>query len=148
MSEANASKLLKDIKVLISAHDRLLAAKQRLRQEYPEQHEQVCESPAFAAWLYFRGHETEQQVYKFVKEAWDSFEGDKSQLWVWQTPDQTEPLPQADHLLDRIDMCMGLIAQKTLTKKPVESVRDHGWHPSQHLRRILAFAQAANDITA
>lgn len=146
MSETHASKLLKDIKLLTSAHDRLLAAKQKLRQEYPAQHEQVSECPAFAAWLYFRGHQTEEQVYKFVKEAWDSFEGDKSQLWVWQTPDQTEPLSEVDCLMDRVDMCMGLIAQKTLTKKPVESVRDHGWNPIQHLRRILAFAQAASEV--
>ena len=148
MTETNTQQLLKDINALIAAHDRLLGAKQRLSQEYPGEHEQVCASPSFAAWLYLHGHKTDEQVYAFVKKAWDLFGSDKSQLWAWQTPDTTEPLTDADQLLDRMDMCMGLIAQKTTTVKPVESVRDYGRHPSQHLKRILAFARAANDVIA
>jgi hypothetical protein len=146
-TETISSQLLKDINLLIAAHDHLIAAKKILRQQYPNELEQITPSPSFAIWLYFRGYDTDEKVYSFIKKEWDSFAGMKDQLWVGgDTPDRTEIVLEADSLLDRIDMCIGLISQKTLVAKPVQTVRDYGWHPNQHLRKIHAFAQAASDI--
>lgn len=146
MKESHATTLLADIQLLIEAHDRLLAAKERIRKSDPSQHEQIDSSPALAAWLYFKGLETDEQVFTFVKTAWDNYVGNKSQLWVWHGSDKDEPITESVRFLDRIDMAMGLVGQRTQTTMPVKSVRDSGWHPDQHLRRILAFAQAASDL--
>ncbi|MFH0802941.1 MAG: hypothetical protein V2A78_11245 [bacterium] len=146
MNESVATKLLKDIEFLIDAHDRLMTAKRRIRELDPGAHEQISHSPSLAAWLHLKGYVTDDQVFDFIKKAWDEYEGDKSQFWVWHGPDHDDPAAEVDRLLDRIDMSMGLIAQNTQTQKPIDSVRDYGWHPEPHLRRILAFAQAASDL--
>jgi len=148
MEKPQAARLLEDIELVIAAHDRLIAAKERIRSLDPSrQHGEIANSPVLATWLYFKGFKTDEQVLAFIKEAWDKLEGKKSQLWVWHGPDHDEPIPEGDRLLDRIDMAMGLIAQRTQTAVPVKSVRDYGWHPEQHLRKILAFAQAATDLS-
>jgi len=146
MKESAAACLLKDIQTLIAAHYRLMAAKQRIRDASPSTHEQIDSSPNFASWLNFKGYTTEEQVFAFLKNAWDSFTGDKSQLWVWHGPHEDDPSSESDRFLDRIDMALGLVSQATQTTSPVKSVRDAGWHPEQHLRRILAYAQAAVDL--
>lgn len=146
MKKSYVATLLTDIQLLIAAHDRLVAAKERIQKSNPTQHEQIDSSSAFAAWLYFKGHTTDDQVFAFLKTAWDNFTGDKSQLWVGHGPNQDEPITESDRFLDRIDMAIGLVAQNTQVTVPVKSVRESGWHPEQHLRRILAFAQAASDL--
>jgi len=147
MKESQAAILLEDIQLVIAAHDRLIAAKERIRNLNPSQHEQITNSPVSATWLYFKGFKTDEQVFAFINQAWDKFEGNKGLFWAWYGPDHDDPIPEADRLLDRIDMAMGLIAQRTQTAVPVKSVRDYGWHPEQHLRKILAFAQAATDLS-
>lgn len=145
MKESHAAILLKDIELLIASHDRLLAAKKRITD--PSMREHINNSPSFAAWLYFKGFQTEDHIFTFIKNACDKYEVEESQFWVWREPDRDDPMPEVDRLLVRIDMAMNLIAQNTQTKVPVKSVSEYGWGPvDQHLRKILAFAQAATDL--
>lgn len=57
-----------------------------------------------------------------------------------------EPIPDADRLLYRIDMAMGLIAQKTQAQMPVENVQHWDSRDHERLRKILSFVQAAVDL--
>ena len=145
MKNTPATTLLSDIQLLIESHDRLLTVKERIHKMAPTELEQINSSPDLAAWLYFKGLKTEEQVFEYVKAVWDNC-NDKGQLWFWHGPDHDEPITESIRFLDRIDMAMGLVGQQTHTAVPVKSVRDCGWHPDQHLRRILAFAQAAVDL--
>ena len=55
MKEPHGAILLKDIELLIGAHDRLIAAKERINAIDPKQFEQIKVSSIFAAWLFFKG---------------------------------------------------------------------------------------------
>ena len=146
MTKSKPATLLEDIQLLIAAHDRLISAKARIRASDMTFHEKIDASPTFAAWLYFKGLRSDDQLFSYIKSAWDAFEGDKSKMWDWlNTPAENEPIPDVDRLLYRIDMAMGLIAQKTHARMPVETVRDAGYQ-TQTLQKILSFAQAAVDL--
>lgn len=88
---------------------------------------------------------------KYVHAAVDEYVGerdpkDKSQLWMNKTPDQLDPNPEVDRILDRIDVALHVLTQELKIDLPVKTVRSLSFEEVEHLRRLSSFVQGLNDV--
>lgn len=137
---------------VIASYDECAKVIVDVREEFAENSLQISPSIEFAVWAKIHFDGDWSAFHRFVKTAVQEYSSggfgpeDKSQLWVWKTPDRTTPEPGVKRLLDSIDIALHYCAKELDMELPAKTVSDGGWHEREHLERLHQFCLALNDV--
>ncbi len=112
---------------------------------------------SYAAWVHFTCGNDLDKYTEFLEQVLKARakEGSTS-LFGWEEPQLATPNPEADRLLDRIDLGLHFVQRRLKIKLPRElkggdngySIRSGGGKTGEMLARVGAFVDAAHDLFA
>jgi hypothetical protein len=110
---------------------------------------------SYAAWVHFTCGNDLDRYTEFLEQVLKARAKTGTTLFGWDEPPLVTPNPEADRLLDRIDLGLHFVQRRLKIKLPRElkgaddgcSIRS-GSQPVQTLARVGAFVDAAGDLFA
>lgn len=150
---STSAKLLSDVQKVCAAYDACASSISAARERFKDNSLQISPNIEFALWADLKFNGDWSAFSEYVHTAIENYpsrggaEGlDKSQLWVFNTPDQKEPILEVDRILDRIDVALHFLTKELSMDLPFKTVRESGWHQREHVQRVLAFATGLADV--
>ena len=112
-------------------------------------------SEDFVAWVFIRFDLNEEKFISFMSQLLKSRTQGGEDLFGWMTPDRIDPEPEAEKLLDRIDLALNYLRMVLQIDLPPElkgavrtgySIRNGHWEMRRCIERTMTFAEAAYDL--
>jgi hypothetical protein len=111
---------------------------------------------SYAAWVHFTCGDDLDKYTEFLERVLEARAKDATSLFGWEEPPLVTPNPEADRLLDRIDLGLHFVQRRLVIKLPRElkrgdegySIRSGGGKTNEMLARVGAFVDAASDLFA
>jgi hypothetical protein len=111
---------------------------------------------SYAAWVHFTCANDLDRYTEFLEQVLKARAQNGTSLFGWEEPPLVTPNPEAERLLDRIDLGLHFVQRRLKIKLPRElkggddgySIRSGGGTTSQMLARVGAFVDAASDLFA
>jgi hypothetical protein len=109
-----------------------------------------------AAWVHCSCGDDLEKYTHFLDKVLEGRKNDDRTLFGWDEPSATTPCPEADRLLDRIDLGLHFLRRRLQIKLPealrgpdgAHSIRNGGGKTAEMLPRVGAFVEAAHDLFA
>jgi hypothetical protein len=109
---------------------------------------------SYAAWVHFTCGNDLDKYTEFLEGVLKGRVVKGTSLFGWEEPPLVTPNPEADRLLDRIDLGLHFVQRRLAIKLPRElkagdegcSIRNGGGKTSEMLARVGAFVDAAHDL--